>query len=84
MRLQCQQGIRGSGEEKTQRSPGATRLEDETTARSKGTALVTGPLALFAFSCAAALSLVVMLAVASWADIGWTGKSLAPKSDEGK
>jgi len=41
--------------------------------RSKGAALVTGRLALFAFTCAAAFSLAVMLMVASW------GKARAPK-----
>gem|GEM_PF-4795994 len=45
---------------------------------------MTGQLALFAFTCAAAFSLVVMLAVASWADVGWAGKSLAPQGDEAK
>jgi hypothetical protein len=41
--------------------------------RSKGAALVTGRFALFAFTCAAAFSLAVMLMVASW------GKARAPK-----
>ncbi len=52
--------------------------------RSKGAALVAGRLALFAFTCAAAFSLVVMLVVASWADVRSARKRLTLQGDEGE
>jgi len=45
-------------------------------------ALLTGGLALFAFTCAAAFSLAVMLVVASWAEVRSAPKSLTLQGDE--
>ncbi len=50
--------------------------------RSNGAALFTGRLALFAFTCAAAFSLALMLVVASWADLRSARKSLILQADE--
>jgi hypothetical protein len=43
---------------------------------------VTGRLALFAFTCAAAFSLAVMLMVASWADVRSGRKGLTLQRDQ--
>jgi histidine ammonia-lyase len=58
------------------------RLEEEDTASREGVALLAGQLALFAFTCAAAFSLGVMLVVASWADVRSARKSLTLKGGE--
>ena len=58
------------------------RLEEEDTTSREGVALLTGRLALFAFTCAAAFSLAVMLVAAYWADVRSARKSLAPQGNE--